>query len=306
MAEFDALDDRAQRPHGHELERRLTARGSGVTEAFDRLHTRADALGPASTRSARTLSALQQRLPKLADQVEGVAANAQQLHTQLDQSTAAIDAVKTGAPELITWMDQQKGRFGRDLNERKAKLDALTTEVRDLESAVEQSRARLKGFNDSLDQDLERAKRDGAALESAVEDLHGTGQQVAQLLAGADAKVEATDQAMQKKIDQILSQVAEKADLAVLRSQDVIRRAEGEVTRKLQGESQQALDDLSKARTAQIAELAKRASRDPGRARADPGRAARQLGDHGPGGRRAPEPGPDRPRRLRRDHPGTG
>ncbi len=189
-----------------------------------------------------------------------MAANAQQLHTQLDQSTAAIDAVKTGAPELITWMDQQKGRFGQDLNERKAKLDALTTEVRDLESAVEQSRARLKGFNDSLDQDLERAKRDGAALESAVQDLHGTGQQVAQLLAGADAKVEATDQAMQKKIDQILSQVAEKADLAVLRSQDVIRRAQGEVTRKLQGESQQALDDLSKARTAQIEELAKRAS----------------------------------------------
>ena len=201
-----------------ELERRLTDRGAGVTEAFGRLHARVDALGRGLDEVGQNLSTLEQRLPKLADQVEGVAGNVQQLRTKLDQSRAALDAVKADTPELVSWMEQQKGRFGQDLDEHKAKLDALTTEVQDLESALEQSRARLQGFNQSLDQDLERAKRDGAALEGAAQDPHVTGQQ------------------------------------------DVVSRAEDEATRKLQGESQQALDDLSQARAAQIAEIARRAA----------------------------------------------
>jgi chromosome segregation ATPase len=243
-----------------ELERRLAAQDSGVAEALGRLRTRTDALGHGLDDVGRDLSNLRERLPKLADQVEGVSANVQKLSAEVDWSAAAIDGVKAGTPELTAWLDQQKGRLGQDLDERKAKLEALTTEVRGLEGAVEQSRARLKGFDQSLDQDLAQAKQDGAALDKAVQDLHATGQQAAQLLADADAKVEASRQEMQKKVDQILAQAADKADLAVMRSQDVIRRAEGEVTRKLQGEGQQALGDLAKAREAQIAELATRAS----------------------------------------------
>jgi predicted nucleic acid-binding Zn-ribbon protein len=243
-----------------ELERRLAARGSGVTEVLGRLQARADALGRGLDNLSHDLSALEKRLPKLAGQVESVAGNVQRLRAGFDQAAAAIDAVKAGAPELAAWLAQQKGALGQDLDRRKAELDALTTEVKDLEGAVGQSRARLQGFNQSLDQDLERAKQDGAALENAVQDLRATGHQVAQLLAGADAKVEAAHREMQKKIDQILSEVADKADLAVLRSQDVTHRAEGEITRKLQTEGQQALDDLAKAREARLAELAKRAS----------------------------------------------
>ncbi len=214
----------------------------------------------ASTTSARIFQDLEQRLPKLGDQVQSVAADVQRQRADFDRTAAAIEAAKGGAPELVAWLAQQKGALGQDLDRRKAELDALATEVQDLGATVDQSRARLKGFNQSLDQDLEQARRDGAALETTVQTLRATGQQASQLMADADAKVEAAHRAMQQKIDQILSEVAEKADLAVLRSQDVTHRAEGEVTRQLQTESQQALDDLAKARATQLAALGQRVS----------------------------------------------
>jgi len=243
-----------------ELERRLAGRDTGVAEALGRLRTRADALGRGLDGVSEDVSNLQQRLPQLDDQVEGVAVQAQQLRAGLDRTAAAIDGVKAAKPELVAWLEQQKGTLGQELDQRKAKLDALTIEVKDLEGAIERSHTRLEGFDQTLDRDLEKAKQDGAALERALQDLHATGQQATQLMAGAEAKLEASHQELQKRIDQILSQAAAKADLAVLRSQDVIRRAEGEVTRKLQGQSQQALDDLARTREEQIAELAKRVS----------------------------------------------
>jgi len=87
--------------------------------------------------------------------------------------------------------------------------------------------------------------------------VRASGQQVTQLIADANAKIEAAHGEMQGRIDQILTQVAEKADLAVLRSQDVIHRAEAEVTRKLEAESRQALADLGAAREARLGELAR-------------------------------------------------
>ncbi len=243
-----------------ELERRLGARGTDVAEALGRLEARADALGRGLDDVSQDLSALEGGLPRLGDQAQSVAADVQKQRADLDRAAAAVAAVKAGAPELVAWLAQQKAALGQDLDQRKAELDALTAGVRDLEGAVGQSRARLQAVNQSVDQDLEQAKQEDAALQSAVQDLRATGQQVTRLMAGADAKLAAAHQEMQKKIDQTLSEVAEKADLAVLRSQDVSRRAEGEVAHKLQAESQQALDELTTARKAQLAELAKRVS----------------------------------------------
>ena len=243
-----------------ELERRLDARGSGVSEAFGRLHARAAALDRGFDDLGKELSSLRARLPKLAEGVQSVAADVEQLRAGFDQASAAIEAVQSGTPELADWLARQKGAFEQDLRRRQSELTALTTQVGDLEDAVETSRGRLQGFNQSLEQDLRQAKQDGTALQSALEKLRATGQQASELMTGADAKVAAAQQAMQGKIDQILSGAAEKADLAVLRSQDVVQRAQAEVTRKLETESQRALDELAKAREARLAELAQQVS----------------------------------------------
>jgi chromosome segregation ATPase len=241
-----------------ELERRLSARDGDPAGAPAGLQKRATALGRGLDDLGQNLAKLQERLPKLAEQLEGVAANVQQLRAESDESAAAIEAIKAATPELAGRVEEQRGRLGQDIDQRKAKLDALMTEVEQLESSVGQSRARLEGFNRSLDQDLEQAKQDGAALQGAVQDLHATGRRAEQLLADTDAKIGARQQQLQQKIEQILSQAAEKADLAVARSQDVVRQAEAEATLKLQGEGQRAVEDLNKARETQLAELAKR------------------------------------------------
>ncbi len=243
-----------------ELERRLASPGSGVTEAFGRLQARAAALGRGLDQVSEQLATVEQRVPKLADQVESAAAGVQQLRAGFDQTTAALDAVKAGTPELVASLAQHKDALGQELDRRQSELDALTTKVEALGGAVEQSRSRLQSFDQTLEQDLERAKQDRAALQRAVQELRATGQQVTQLLAGADAKLEASHREMQGKIDQILAGAAEQADLAVLRSQDVISRAEGGVTRNLENQSRQALADLGKAREAQLAELAEQVS----------------------------------------------
>jgi hypothetical protein len=240
-----------------ELERRLAADGGVVPAA---LQTRADALGRRLDNVGHDLSALEKRLPKLDGQVQSVAANVERLRAESDQAAAAIEAIKTGAPQLAAWLEQQKSTLGKDLDQRKAEFDALTIEVKNLETAVGQSQTRLQVVNASLDQDPKPAKMDGAALEDAAQPLHESGPQVGQPAVGADAKVEAAHRDMQKRIDQILSEAAAKADLAVARSQDVTRRAEGEVTRKLETAGQQALDDLAKARAARLTELAKQGS----------------------------------------------
>ena len=243
-----------------ELEHRLGAQGNGVTEALAKLRARADALNRGLDDISQDLASLEQRVPKLRDDVQGTAAGVQQVRTEADQAAAEVGTVKAGTPQLVAWLAGQRDALAQDLQSGKAELDAIKGQARDLQGEVVRSRARLEGLNQSLDQGLRQAKQDSAALEDAIKDLHATGQQVTQLMAAADAKVEAAHQEMQTKIDQMLSNAAEKADLAVLRSQDVIHRAEGEVTQKLQTDSQQALDELAKAREAQLAELAKRVS----------------------------------------------
>jgi DNA repair exonuclease SbcCD ATPase subunit len=172
-----------------EIQRRVDARGGNAIGAPAGLQARADALGRGLDGIGQGLSRLQERLPKLVDQVDGVAGSVQRLRAETDRSAAAIEAVRAGAPELVASLEQQKSRLGQDFDQHKAELDALTGKIKDVESLVDRSRARLGDIDRSLDQGLTQAKRDGAALQSAVQDLHATGQQAAQLVADTQAKV---------------------------------------------------------------------------------------------------------------------
>ena len=90
--------------------------------------------------------------------------------------------------------------------------------------------------------------------------MRDVGAQVAELMAGAEAEVAAAQQAMRQRIDQMLTDLAGQADLAVLRGQDVVRRAQAEIDRRVASESEKALGALAQAREAQLAELAERVS----------------------------------------------
>jgi hypothetical protein len=69
-----------------------------------------------------------------------------------------------------------------------------------------------------------------------------------------------TQEDVQKQVDTILAQLAEEAGLAAPRSEDGFKRAEAEAVRRLERVAEQAIDDLSEAYGARLAELSRWAS----------------------------------------------
>ncbi len=240
-----------------ELERRLAAKDGGVVQVLGRLEDRAGPLNHDLDQVGAGLAALEQRLPAVSGQFERLASELQQTQAKIDSTAKQIDALQSAGPALSKWLDGQREGLEQELETRRAALRTISSEMTGLKGEVDQSRGRLVELNQSLDQGLQQAKLDGEALNKAVHDLRATGQQMDELMAGAQAKVEATHQEMAKKIDQMLSELAEKADLAASRGQDAIERARAEISRKAEAESRQTLEVLVRARDERLARLTK-------------------------------------------------
>ncbi len=233
-----------------ELERRLEAKDGSVVQALGRLEARLDQLGAG-------VAALEQRLPAMSEQFERVASEMQQAQVKIQGTAKQIDALQSAGPAMSKWLDGQREGLQQEIETRQAALGTISSEMTDLKGEVDQSRGRLVEFDRSLDQSLEQARLDGEALKKTVHDMRATGQELDELMAGAQAKVEAAHQEMGKKIDQILSDLAEKADLAASRGQDAIERARAEISRKADAESRQTLEVLVRARDERLAQLTK-------------------------------------------------
>jgi chromosome segregation ATPase len=225
-----------------------------------KLHARADALGRGLDEVGGELRAIEDGLPDLRADLERIGSEVQRMGTDAGQTARAIDALKARPPELEAWLEGQRQELDQALRSGRDQVSAIDVQARAFESEVERSGELLQTLNLSLDQGLQRAKQDGAALETAVQEMGAVGAQVADLMAGAEAEVAAAQQAMRQRIDQMLTDLAGQADLAVLRGQDVVRRAQAEIDRRVASESEKALGALAQAREARLAELAERVS----------------------------------------------
>ncbi len=220
------------------------------------LRARAGAMSQILDELGLELGSVEARLPALDRQVEAIASGAQQVAGELAGVSAEIGALKAAPAELAAGLARQQDEIERGLHGRREAFEALTVQVQALAQEVARSQALLTGFNRSLDQGLAQAKADGDALKGAVEEMRTSGLQAASLLDGVKAQAAAAQQDMQAQLDRMLSQLAEQADLAVLRGQDVIGRAEGEVARRIDAESESTLAALAAARGTQLAGLA--------------------------------------------------
>jgi chromosome segregation ATPase len=238
----------------------LSAEGGGVSESIRLLRARADELAQGLDEVGLELVSLESHMPELRDEVLRMSTGVQRMATDFERVEVELDAVKARGPELTAWLAGQKDDLEQALQNGRRALSEIGAKVGEFESEVGQSRELLQELNRTLDQGLQQAKLDGVALETAVQGMRETEQQVAGLVAGVEANVEAAQLAMREKIEQLLSGLAETADLAVLRGRDVIGRAQSEIDRKVEGASRKALDDLAKARETQFALLAARIS----------------------------------------------
>lgn len=249
LVRIDRLLDQRLASLRADLEWPRQASGDGVGEAAGALGGRTEALGEALDDLGLDVAALELRLPPLRQQLERLTAGAGQMADDLAGAGAEIAALEVVAPELTAWLAREKAELERDVQSQRDALGGITAGVQDLDDEIDRSRALLTSFTRSLDQGLDQARRDGEALQNAVEAVRASGLEVAKLIDGAETKVQAA-------IDQMLSELAEQADLAVLRGEDAITRAESELDRRIEQVSEATLDALAQERAAQLAALA--------------------------------------------------
>ena len=255
LVRIDRLLDQRLASLSADLERRRLAPGDGDGEGgvAGALGERTEALGEALDELGLDLAALELRLPALREQLERLTAGAGQMADDLAGAGVEIAGLEAAAPELTAWLAREKAELERGVQSQRDALGGITAGVQHLDDEIDRSRALLTSFTRSLDQGLEQARRDGEALQNAVETVRASGLEVAKLIDGAETKVQAA-------IDQMLSELAEQADLAVLRGEDAIARAESELARNIEQASAATLDALAQEREAQLAALAERVS----------------------------------------------
>jgi hypothetical protein len=206
------------------------------------------------------VSSLGMRLPVLGNELDGIAADAGQMADDLARADAEVDSLRAASAELTAWLAQQQDELERIVQGRRESLSDITGRVQGLAVDADLSQTLLTDLKRALVESLHQAGQDGETLRNAVEEMRATGLEVAKLMDGAEAKVQAAQATMQRKIDEMLSNVAEQADLAVLRGNDVIGRAEGEIARRVEATSTAALDAIGEEREAQLAALAQQVS----------------------------------------------
>ena len=233
-----------------DVERQL--RDGEVSGAVDRLRARAAALERQLDQVDGSLSVLAQRLPDLDGGVNRLAERLEATTTGFKRVESQVATIQAQAPEIALWLEGQRQALAQDLEARRQSMGDLGAEIARLKDALDGSRSQLAASDGSLEQDVQRAGQ-GDGLEHALERARAAERQRVEL----QRRSGTTQQAVQEQIDAVLAQLAAKADLAVVRSEDALKRAEAEAARRLEMVTEQAIDDLSEAHGAQLAELSR-------------------------------------------------
>ena len=238
-----------------DLERQVLDQDSEAGEASSGLRERAATLERQLDQVHGSLSVLAQRLPDLDSGVNRLAERLEATSSAFGRVESQVATIQSQAPEIALWLEGQRQALAQDLATRGASIGELGAEITALQGALEDSRGQLVDFTGSLEEDLARAKQQGDDLEQALGQVRAAEQQASELVSHVDAQFQTTQDAVQEQVDALLSKLAEQADLAVLRSQDVMQRAEAEAARRLETATEQAIGGLSEAQEAQLAEL---------------------------------------------------
>jgi chromosome segregation ATPase len=161
------------------------------------------------------------------------------------------------APELATLVETERGTIERQLESHRAALGDLGARIGALRAEVEASSAELVGFGEVLRTGLDQAQTDGARLRATLDEMQEVSEQAARLVERGDVQIAAMTGMMQERIDAVLSEMAEKADFALLRGDDVLKRAEARMINRIETAGEEAADGLAQIREQEIAALSR-------------------------------------------------
>lgn len=243
-----------------DLERRLEDESGDVALVLERLEARAGALRRGLDEISEDLAGLERGLPDVSQSFVRLTGQIDQGQDALEEVSTQIAALKGMAPELQAVVAKEQDGLERQIADHRAALAGLGQQITALEEEIEASGAELAGFRETLQAGLEQARADGEGLRRSVAEIEDMREQVAQTAAAAEGDVASMKASMQQRIDAILSEMAEQADLAVMRGDDVLQRAEAQARREVESAGEQAVEALSRLREEEIAALARQVS----------------------------------------------
>jgi septal ring factor EnvC (AmiA/AmiB activator) len=180
---------------------------------------------------------------------------ANRLAQRLEASTAGIERVEkqvatiqAQAPELALRLEGQRQGLAKELEARRKTMGELAADIGTLRRSLDDSRGQLATLEGWLEQSL-------AQVEPRSGDAEGPPGKEGSEQQAIEVDGRTMQQAMQKQIDAVVSELADKADLAAQRSEESAKQAEAEARQRLETATAHALDDLSKKHRAQLAEL---------------------------------------------------
>ena len=228
--------------------RQLLGQDGDLGEALKALRERAATLERQLVPVADTLNVLARRLPDLDRGVNRLAERLQASTAGFERVEKQVATIQAQAPELALWLDDQRQALAQELEGRRQTMGELAAEIGTLRGALDDSRGQLATLEGRLEQSLAQVEPSSGDAERTPGQAP-SGQQVTRVDGGA------MQQAMQEKIDAMLSELAGKADQAAQHSEESVRQAEVAARQRLETAADQAVDDLTKKHQAQLAEL---------------------------------------------------
>jgi chromosome segregation ATPase len=240
-----------------DLERRLDRRSGGVVDLLERLQRRAGALDRALDEISEDLAGLERALPDVSQGLARLGNQIGQGQAAFEEVSEQIAALKGVAPELASLVEGERATIQQQLEGHRAALGELGDQIGALRAEVEASSAELVGLGDMLRTSLEQAQADETQLRETLEEMRQASEEAARLMERGEAQIAAMTGMMQERIDAMLSEMAEKADFALLRGDDVLKRAEARMINRIEAAGEEAADGLTQLREEEIAALSR-------------------------------------------------
>ncbi len=239
-----------------DLEERLTQETNAVADLVGRLEVRGAALDRALHETGSDLAAVQQRLPETRQSLAALEQGLDEGRTSLARTVEGLGTLQSAVPDLSEQVDAERAGLETAIGDKRQVLASLEEQLTGLRGELEASGERLGAFSRTVEQQLQQAQSDGLVLKRRVDDLHASSEAVATLILSAEAELEAARAQTQKRIDAMLTEMAEKADLAVMRGDEFLDRAQAQATRRVEAAGLEATRTLDRLRAEEIAGLA--------------------------------------------------
>ncbi|MDX1540947.1 MAG: hypothetical protein R3349_06040 [Geminicoccaceae bacterium] len=244
-----------------DLQRRLDARAGSVIELLEQAKGRADRLGQVVDEVSEDIVALEQAMPAVNQRLTRLSSEAAQGDSVLAEVMSRLAALDRLAPEVERLADARRQELENAASRERAELATLGTMIDELRSAYQHSAQQLAGARMAVDHELNRAAEERDLMRRAVSDLETSRGAISSLSRDVESELDLARQAIEARADELLEGLAERADLAVMRGDGVLERAEKQLVRELEAAGQEALAAYFEKRERELTGLADEVAR---------------------------------------------